>query len=146
MLSEKLINFCKQKNWWFDNVTHEYKEALITLGVDINSDFSHFYLHVEDCPTFFGRGREIYQICWFIINSNDYFLSVERTRNILRLPEEYIPLDDFQGEYGYFYNKKTQEVLGLGLGEQWHDFMDGKLKPQWADFTTFMEWFFELSD
>ncbi|WP_342540471.1 hypothetical protein MHI39_26110 [Heyndrickxia sp. FSL K6-6286] len=95
MLSEKVINYCKSKNWWFDDVVEEYEHALVKLGIDLSSDFAKFYLHAEDGPTFFNRKREIYQICWFMINSSDYMLGMKRTHVVLNLPEEYIPLDSF---------------------------------------------------
>ncbi|GIP24313.1 hypothetical protein [Paenibacillus sp. J22TS3] len=146
MLSEKVVNHCKSKNWWFEDIEEEYQHALTKLGIDLHSDFAAFYLHAEDGPTFFSRRREIYQICWFMINSSDYRLGMERTHNVLKLPEEYIPLDNFEGEFGFFYNKNTDEVVALGLGQQMQDFCAGKLIPQWKSFNSFLEWYFELTD
>jgi hypothetical protein len=144
MLSEKLIKFFKDKQWWFDDAFEDYKEPLLNVGIKEGSDFCEFYLHAEDCPTFLGRDKEIYQIGWFLLNSDDYIYSLERTYGALKMPHEYIPLDNFEGEYGYFYNLNTEEVLCLGLGEDWHNFMNGALKPQWQSFNSFLEWFFEL--
>lgn len=146
MLSEKVVNYCKSKNWWFEDTTEEYEHALVKLGIDLDSDFAAFYLHAEDEPTFLSRRREIYQICWFMINSSDYRLGMERTHVVLNLPEEYIPLDSFEGEFGFFYNKNTDAVLGLGLGKQMADFFAGTLDPQWTSFNSFLEWYFELTD
>ena len=147
MLSEKVIHHCKQQGWWFDEVTQEYTDALQQIGVDPESDFAEFYLHAEDGPTFMGRDHlQLYQICWFVLNSNSYTMSIQGIHDRLKLPEDYIPLDSFEGEYGYFYNRNTGQVLGLGLGEEWQRFMDGILQPQWPDFNTFMEWFWELED
>ena len=67
-------------------------------------------------------------------------------RSALNLPEEYIPLDSFEGEGGFFYNRKTGEVLELELGQKLIDFQSGKLQPQWKDFNAFLEWYFELGD
>ncbi len=75
------------------------------------------------------------------MNSNDYSASVARTHDALKLPSEYLPLDNFQGEYGFFHNKNSEEVLRLGLGAEWRDFQEGKLLPQWADFSSFLEWY-----
>ncbi|OAZ40234.1 hypothetical protein [Paenibacillus polymyxa] len=146
MLSEKVVNYCKSKNWWFEDITEEYEHALAKLGIDLGSDFAAFYLHAEDGPTFFNRRREIYQICWFMINSSDYMLGMERTHVVLNMPEEYIPLDSFEGEFGFFYNKNTDEVVGLGLGQQIEDFFAGKSNSQWKSFNSFLEWYFELTD
>ena len=57
MLSEKIIAFCKEKGWWYDEFLPEYAEALKSLDIDLNSDFATFYLHVEDSPTFYSRHR-----------------------------------------------------------------------------------------
>ncbi|WP_338884359.1 hypothetical protein [Xenorhabdus sp. TH1] len=145
MLSDKVKKYINDQGWWDDSIHPEYLNALIGLNVDLESDFAQFYLHAEDGPTFFSRYREIYQICWFIINSN-YELSIKSTHKALRFPEEYIPLDSFEGEYGFFYNRKTGEVLKIGLGQEMLDFYEGKFKPQWKDFNSFIEWYFELTD
>ncbi|NBN67361.1 hypothetical protein GWI99_06640 [Proteus sp. G2609] len=144
MLTPKLVEYFKSKNWWFDEPSSEYRDALLSIDVDIDSDFAQFYLHVEDCPTFLGQNREIYQIGWFLINSNDYLLILKSTHDVLKLPKEYLPLDNFEGEYGYFYNQKTGEVIGLGLGQELRDFIAGKLKPQWPSFNDFLEFFFDV--
>ncbi|WP_206073610.1 hypothetical protein [Proteus alimentorum] len=61
MLTSKLISYFKSKGWWIDTPSSEYHDALLSINIDIDSDFVPFYLHVEDCPTFLGRNREIYQ-------------------------------------------------------------------------------------
>jgi hypothetical protein len=50
-------------------------------------------------------------------------------------------LDSFEAEDGFFYNKITEEVIELELGEKLIEFHNGNLKPQWKDFNTFLEWF-----
>lgn len=145
MLTSKLVSYFKSKGWWFDTPSYEYRNALLSINVDINTDFAQFYLHVENGPTFLGINyEEIYHIGWFLINSNSYQLSIERTHNTLKLPKEYLPLDYFQSDYGYFYNQKTGQVIGLSLGKEIHDFMDGTLKPQWSSFNNFLEFFFDV--
>lgn len=85
----------------------------------------------------------MYNVCWFKIYSDDLDYAIESAVNILKLPNEYIPLDSFEAE-GVFYNRRTGEVLELELGQKLIDFQKGKLKPQWKDFNTFLECFFEL--
>jgi len=143
MLSEKIKNYLKHKNWWFDDISDDYKNALIQIGIEQPTDIYEFYLHAEDGPTFYGRQREIYQLCWFMLNSN-YHLDLKRSLNILDLPENIIPLDSFEGEKGFFYNRESGEVLELTLGKELEDFKAGKFNPQWASFNSFIEWFFEL--
>ena len=143
MLSAKIVSFCQDKNWWFDDVEPKYKDALLRIGVDIASDFAQFYLHVEDGPTFTSKNGEIYQICWFL-NNSDYEKRLKMTREVLKISDPYIPLDSFYGERGYFYNKETGEIFNIGLGEELKKFMDGSLGPQWKDFNQFIEWFFDI--
>lgn len=144
MLSESLITYFKTKNWWFDEAAEEYRQALTDLGIDLESDFAKFYLHVEDGPTFISRNREIYQIGWFLVNSSDYKLLLDNVHGAGKMPDDYLPLDSFHGEYGYFYNQRTDEVAGIGLGKDWQQLQDGELQPQWSCFNDFLEWFFEI--
>lgn len=143
MLSEKIKTFCKEKGWWNDDYTQEYADALRKLNIDLTSDFATFFLHVEDSPTFYGRHQELYQICWFAINTN-YELAITFAHDTLELPNEYIPLDSFEGEGGFFYNRSTGAVLEIELGQKLIDFQKGELQPQWHDFNSFVEWFFEI--
>ena len=143
MLSEKIKTFCKEKGWWNDDYTVEYADALRKLNIDLTTDFATFFLHVEDSPTFYGRHQELYQICWFAINTN-YELAITFAHDALELPNEYIPLDSFEGEGGFFYNRSTGAVLEVELGQKLIDFQKGELQPQWHDFNSFVEWFFEI--
>ena len=143
MLSEKIKTFCKEKGWWNNDYTQEYADALRKLNIDLTTDFATFFLHVEDSPTFYGRHQELYQLCWFAINTN-YELVITFAHDALELPNEYIPLDSFEGEGGFFYNRSTGEVLEIELGQKLIDFQKGELQPQWHDFNSFVEWFFEI--
>ncbi|MGT0250094.1 hypothetical protein [Burkholderia pyrrocinia] len=143
MLTNKIISFCQGKKWWFDDVEPTYRDALLRMGLDISSDFSQFYLHVEDGPTFTSKNGEIYQICWFL-NNSDYNGRLRMTREVLKVPEPYIPLDSFSGERGCFYNTETGEVFDIGLGNSLKKFIDGSLKPRWNGFNEFIEWFFDI--
>ena len=143
MLSEKIKTFCKEKGWWNDDYTQEYADALRKLNIDLTTDFATFFLHVEDSPTFYGRHQELYQICWFAINTN-YELAITFAHDALELPNEYIPLDSFEGEGGFFYNRSTGAVLEIELGQKLIDFQKGELQPQWHDFNSLVEWFFEI--
>ena len=143
MLSEKIKTFCKEKGWWNGDYTQEYADALRKLNIDLTTDFATFFLHVEDSPTFYGRHQELYQICWFAINTN-YELAITFAHDTLELPNEYIPLDSFEGEGGFFYNRSTGAVLEIELGQKLIDFQKGELQPQWHDFNSFVEWFFEI--
>ncbi|MDN4619803.1 hypothetical protein QCD85_16965 [Paenibacillus sp. PsM32] len=143
MLSPKVQQYFKEQNAWYEEASTEYAGALETLQIPLDSDFAQFYLHAETGPTFYSRHQELYHICWFVLYSN-YDLSIHSARETLKLPEQYLPLDAFVGEGGYFYNRQTDQVLELSLGQRLQDFWAGQLQPQWQSFNSFLEWFFEL--
>jgi hypothetical protein len=144
MISKKVVDYCKQQGWWYDDASLEYEQELKKLGVDLSTDFSQFYLHVEDGPTFISGGKEIFQICWFSKNTN-FDLTLRRTHETLGIPQDYLPLDSFEGESGFFYNKITEEVFEISLGDSIIEFQQGRLKAQWPNFNEFLESFFELA-
>lgn len=144
MLSVQMVNYCKSKGWWFDTIAKPYLDVILELGIDPASSFGQFYLHAEDGPGFFSRHRALHHVCWFSINSQ-YKLEIKRTQELLHMPEEYLPLDSFEGDGGFFYNLATGEVLSLSVGKQLHDFLIGEMQPQWKNFNDFLEWFFELN-
>lgn len=143
MLSDKVKDFCRQKGWWYDDSSPEYESELVKLGVDLSSDCAEFYLHAEDGPTFSSSGHELYQLGWFSKNTK-FYLALQRTHRTLGLSVEYIPLDSFEGEGGYFYNLKTGEVVEISLGADLEAFKAGGLHPQWKSFNDFLEFYFGL--
>lgn len=118
MLSDKIKNLISLKGW---------HPNLATYG-----------------PTFLSRGYELYNVCWFKLYSDDLDYAMTSAEENLGLPPEYLPLDNFEAESGFFYNRATGEVLKLELGEDWDKYCSGDLRPQWNDFNAFLEWFFEL--
>lgn len=143
MLTDKIKEFCKLNGWWYEDTSEEYITVIKELGINVKSEFAEFYLHAEDNSTFYSRNKEIYQICWFSINSN-YELDLERTHKALNLPLEFIPLDSFEGGGGFFYNKNTGEIIELELGEKFEHFQNGIIDTKWNSFNEFLEWYFEL--
>lgn len=53
--------------------------------------------------------------------------------------------DSFEGEGGFFSQRKTEEVLALEFGQKLHNFLSEKQQLQWGNFNGFLEWFFELN-
>jgi len=144
MLSEKVKNYLIENGMYDDTEDETYQKVMSDLGINLETPFAQFNLYTNDI-TFSGKYNDLYNVCWFAINST-YFEQIESMRSALNLPEEYIPLDSFEGEGGFFYNRKTGEVLELELGQKLIDFQSGKLQPQWKDFNAFLEWYFELGD
>lgn len=142
MLSDKVTEYLKGKGYYIGDEDEDYKKALIDLGIDLNSDFALFNLNTTEI-TFRGRIGEIYNVCWFAINSS-YHMQITAMQQSLNIPCEYIPLDSFEGEGGFFYNRNTGEVLDIELGEKLINFRNGKLSPQWKDFNSFLEWYFKI--
>lgn len=114
MLSNKVIDYLNKQGVYSEKEDKAYKKALIDLGIDLNSDFALFNLNTTEI-TFRGQCGEIYNVCWFKIYSNDLSYGIER-QAVLGIPSEYLPLDSFEGEGGFFYNRNTGEVLEIELG------------------------------
>ncbi|WP_311378724.1 hypothetical protein [Alloprevotella tannerae] len=143
MLSEKIKNYLIESRLYDDTADEAYQKVISNLGIDLETPFAQFNLYTN-AVTFTGNRAELYNVCWFAINSI-YYEQMASMRSVFRLPEEYIPLDSFEGEGGFFYNRNTGEVLELTLGQVYEDFQQGRLKPQWPDFNIFLEWYFDLS-
>ncbi len=145
MLSEKIKSLFSQKGYVSLNKEEKasYEKVLIDLGIPLGSSFAEFNLSTVG-PTFAERGYELYNVCWFKIYSTDLDYAIESAHDDLQLPDEYLPLDSFEAEEGFFYNRNTGEVLKLSIGQDLEDFQSGALRPQWKDFNSFLEWFFNV--
>lgn len=146
MISKKLKTYLKENNWWENEEIEIYKGTIDQLGgISKDSDFYTFYSHVEqDAPTFMSdRGYELYHIGWFILYG-DYLKNMEFILNGLNLSSEYIPLDTFEGEHGFFYNKYNDSIIELEIGECLDNFHKGIIDKQWKSFNSFLEWYFEI--
>lgn len=104
------------------------------MGINLNSDLAYFCLHTTEM-SFKWRIGSIDNICWYLIYST-YAQRIESLQCFLGLSKEYIPLDSFETEGGFFYNRETEEVLELELGQKLIDFQNGKLQPQWKSFNS----------
>ena len=143
MLSKKVKNYLIETGLYDETEDTNYQKVMLDLGIKLDTTFAQFNLYTN-AVTFKGCSYELYNVCWFKIYSDDLDYGIESAHKVLKLPDEYIPLDSFEGEGGFFYNRKTGEVLELELGQKLIDFQNGQLRPQWKDFNSFLEWFFEL--
>lgn len=142
MLSKKIRSFLEARGTYDGSDDAGYREVLEGLEIPLDSAFADFNLHTTDV-TFSGRKYELYNICWFALNAN-YELDLKVARENLKIPNEYLPLDSFEAGGGFFYNRITDSVIELELGEKLMLFLAGKLPPQWNSFNEFLEWYFML--
>lgn len=143
MISERIIEFLKESGWYDTTEDKSYEQALSDLEIALNTDFAVFNLSTN-AMTFQGKTGSIYNVCWFYINSS-YQEQIKAFQENFNLPKEYLPIDSFEAEGGYFYNKETGEVIELELGEKLTNFQKGIIDTKWDSFNDFLEWFFELT-
>lgn len=143
MLTDKIKKYLIENKYYDTTEDLDYQKALESLGININSSFAQFNLGTN-AMTFKGRIGYIYNVCWFYINSS-YEKQIIAFQENFSIPKEYIPLDSFEGEGGFFYNRKTGEVIELELGEKLLNFQKGIIDTKWDSFNEFLEWYFELN-
>ena len=134
------VNKIKKNGWWYDTPSEEYISAIRDLDIDPNSTIGQFYSHAEDGPTFTSKGVVLYHICWFLLFST-YELDILRASDGLGLPKEFIPLDSFEGEVGFFYNKQSEEVFQFSLNRSPENTMQLTTIAKWDTFNLFLDWY-----
>lgn len=142
MLSKKLRDYLIDEGVFDDSLDLNYQNAIESLGIKLESEFAYFNINTTEI-TFLSRYYELYNICWFIINTN-YSEDIQYLQNSLGLTADYLPLDTFEAEHGFFYNKETGEVIELELGECLNNFHKGIIDKKWDTFNAFLEWYFRL--
>ena len=140
MISLDNVNKIKKNGWWYDTSSEEYISAIRDLDIDPNSTIGQFYSHAEDGPTFTSKGVVLYHICWFLLFST-YELDILRASDGLGLPKEFIPLDSFEGEVGFFYNKQSEEVFQFSLNRSPENTMQLTTIAKWDTFNLFLDWY-----
>lgn len=134
------VNKIKKNGWWYDTSSEEYISAIRDLDINPNSTIGQFYSHAEDGPTFTSKGVVLYHICWFLLFST-YELDILRASDGLGLPKEFIPLDSFEGEVGFFYNKQSEEVFQFSLNRSPENTMQLTTIAKWDTFNLFLDWY-----
>lgn len=142
MLSEKIKKYLVENNLYDNTEDISYQKAMKSLKIDINSSFAEFNLNTNPI-TFSGRKGDLYNICWFYVNSS-YENQINAFRENFHIPQEYLPLDSFEGGGGFFYNRKTEQVVELELGEKLENFYNGIIDTKWNSFNDFLEWYFNI--
>lgn len=142
MLSEKIKSYLEARGSYDGSDDDAYRGVIERLNIPLDSAFADFNLHTTDV-TFSGRKYELYNVCWFTLNSN-YDFDLKAAWETLKISHEFIPLDSFEAGGGFFYNRTTGSVVELELGESLKNFLIGNLAPQWKSFNDFLEWYFQL--
>jgi len=149
MLSDKLIAYFKEQNWWYEaeDIEDDELRVLKEIKVPLDSSFAFFFLHVSDGPTFISRNFEIYHVCWNLINTNGLQIMMnslweDRPNGVL--PKDFIPFSPFERDTILLFNIKTNEVFEVD--ESGIDLLVNNNKTaKWDTFNDFLEWYFELS-
>ena len=148
MLSDKLISYFKEREIWFDDDSDSYRKVLEGLNIPVESTFYEFFMKVDDGATYYSRKFEIYNICWFMLNSDDLKLLMENlwiNRPDKQLPKNYIPFSPFEAEKVLLYDINTDYVYFVNEQEI-NNIINGIIKSEyWNSFNEFLEWFFELN-
>ena len=85
MLSEKLKKYLIEAGLYDLTEDKSYQEVMIKLGIDLQTPFAQFNLYTNNI-TFSGRYSDIYNVCWFAINST-CFEQIGYMQSALKLPE-----------------------------------------------------------
>lgn len=70
-----------------------------------------------------------------------YELDLLRASDGLGLSKEFIPLDSFEGEVGFFYNKQTEEVFQFSLNGSTENTTQLATIAKWDTFNLFLDWY-----
>ncbi len=109
--------------------------ALAKLKIDSSSDF---YLAMKWFRGFpLGKGGELHTL-------DQILESVKRAYWDDEYPgfsNKFLELSSIEGESSYFYERESGNVYDVN----WKDMgslLAGKIKPQWRDFGTFLDWYY----
>lgn len=112
--------------------------ALNTLGIDLNSELSEFFLNYT--ITFFRSSSSDEKLCDIADPSNEIEIGTSFIHEVWELPENLICLTSIQGEGCYIYDKHSGEVLDFSLANR-DDFLSGNSLMKWSGFFEFLTWY-----
>jgi len=134
MISGQLIEFLSGKGWWYESPSADYQLALKKVDINEDSDFYYFFSHAEEGVEFSSRHGRLFQIGWHLINTS-YLEDSASLCKALNLPDTWLSLDGFEGEGGFFYDKQSGGVSYFAFS---------KKRMEFAGFSEFLEYFFEI--
>lgn len=126
MLSEKVENYLMETGLYDETEGINYQKVMLNLGIKLDTTSVQFNLYT-DAVAFRDRSYGLCNVCWFKIYFDDLDYGIGSVHRALKLPDEYTLLDSSGGEGSFFYNRKTGEVLELGLGQKLIGFQSGQL-------------------
>ena len=71
MLSEKLKEYLVETGLYDTTEDANYRKVMSDLGINLETPFAQFNLYTNE-TTFSGNRAELYNVCWFAINSIYY--------------------------------------------------------------------------
>ena len=145
MLSDKVRAFLMNKKWLNLVEDPECDRLLIDLGVSLDSDFGEFQRFATEI-TFIGTGPELWNICWFSLNTGDFSSTTKfywEKRPWGTLPKNFIPCSAYEGEAILLYDTISQGVYYVNELEI-NEIIAGDFTAQWSSFNHFLEHFFSL--
>lgn len=146
MLNQRLINFLRKQNWWYEEESAEYRKALDALGIRAESDFGKFLLHADDGPDFTWKSDTFHQLCWHALNTNYLKTFSDRTRNIFDIPGEPVQFSSLEGGGAYLYDPGAEAIYLAQLGKSGTPDGMRNVSSKWDSFNSFALDFFELND
>lgn len=145
MLDQRLIEFLREKNWWYEEESTEYQKALDTLGISAESDFGKFLLHADDGPDFMWKSDTFHQLCWHALNTDYLERFGDRTRNVFDIPGELLQFSSLEGGGAYLYDPSTETVYLAQLGKDQPAPGLRNVSKKWDSFNSFALDFFDLN-
>lgn len=144
MLDTRLVEFLRSKNWWYDEESSSYGEALKKLGINKESEFGIFLLHAEDGPDFSWKSDTFHQLCWHVLNTDYLQLHADR-RNIFGLPGSFIQFSSLEGGGAYFYDPDSGSIYLAQLGKDSSASNLSNVSKKWKSFNEFALDFFGIN-
>jgi len=117
------------------------KQALIELGVPLDSEFAEFYLKYYS-PDMVSTVSNEY-IVELTSPSEQIATGTKFVHEVWGVPENYICFTSCQGEGGYLLDRLTGKVWDFDLANR-NEFITGNIPAKWNGFFEFLIWY--LSD
>jgi hypothetical protein len=116
------------------------KNTLDKLGVPDSSSLFWFCLNAFELPDTY-RSEELFGLSQVRDDFNNPFWG-DKFNNI---EMDFLLLSSVEGEYSYFYDKRSDSVFGVGWDEM-EKLVNGSIEPLFASSFDFLDWYFSSED